>query len=95
MNFFEDGDLEYYFPERLEEAMDAQGLTPSDFEDCNVASASSLNAYIKGKTIPNLRNATKIASFLGVSLDYLCGYEASRIGGTIKNETNGRKAPWL
>ena len=87
-------DIEYYFPERLDEAMSSQGIAPSDFEDLDVVSASSIKSYLDGKTVPNLRTAVKIAEFLNVSLDYLCGFDVMdhRVN---EIKTNSRKAPWL
>lgn len=88
-----ESDIEYYFPERLDEAMSNQGIAPSDFEDLDIVSASSIKSYLDGKTIPNLRTAVKIAEFLGVSLDYLCGFGMKEFHA--KEVIDPRKAPWL
>ena len=87
-------DIEYYFPERLDEVMSSQGIAPSDFEDLDVVSASSIKSYLDGKTVPNLRTAVKIAEFLNVSLDYLCGFDVMN-HRVNEIKTNSRKAPWL
>ena len=94
MKFFEDSDLEYYFPLVLEEEMNLRGLSPSDFEECGVVSASSKKSYLDGDTLPTLRTAAKIASFLSVSLDHLCGFDDIPINTTSHKDIS-RKAPWL
>lgn len=64
--------VEWSFPERLQEAMDDNFLSPEDFEEFDICSASSIQSYLSGKAVPNLRTAAAIAKFLRVSLDSLC-----------------------
>lgn len=71
----EDYGLEKVFGERLFQEMYDQGKMVEDFEEDDICSASVLNSYISGKTLPQLRTAVRIADYLGVGLDYLCGMD--------------------
>lgn len=86
--------FEYYFPRRLEEILNERGFDGKYLEDLGVISQSSIRDYIDGKVFPNLRTAVKLADFLDVSLDYLCGIGED---GPWKCERSdiSRKAPWL
>lgn len=67
--------IDYCFGDRLKEAMDYRGLDGQDFDDLDIVSAASIHEYLEGRRIPNLRTAARMAEFLGVSLDWLCGNE--------------------
>lgn len=69
-------ELEWEFPNRLQEAMVDNFVEATDFEDNDICSESAIKSYIKGTHIPNLRTAHAIAEFLGVSVDWLCGEES-------------------
>lgn len=87
--------FEYYFPRRLEEALTMRGYDEKTLEDLGVISQSSIRSYIQGEVVPNLRTAVKLAEFLDVSLDFLCGEGAdSDIYSEIAMRDE-RKAPWL
>lgn len=74
MRRLEDRELELIFSDRLSEAMMMRGLEEEDFEDDDIASVSSVRYYQKDNSkLPNLRTAVRIANYLGVSLDWLCG----------------------
>lgn len=65
--------IDYCFGDRLKEAMTLKGLEGQDFDDLDIVSAASVHEYLEGRRIPNLRTAARMADFLGVSLDWLCG----------------------
>lgn len=65
--------IDYCFGDRLKEAMALKGLEGQDFDDLDIVSAASVREYLEGRRIPNLRTAARMADFLGVSLDWLCG----------------------
>lgn len=65
--------MEWNFPDRLQDAMTDAMVTAEDFEESDICAASTINSYISGKSVPNLRTAQAIAEFLQVSLDYLVG----------------------
>lgn len=65
--------IDYCFSERLESAMVLRGIDGQDLEDLDIVSSASIQEYLKGHRIPNLRTAARIAEFLDVSLDWLCG----------------------
>lgn len=85
-------ELAVIFGERLENEMTLRGLSPEDFEFAGICSASAIKGHIGFDHAPTLSTAIKIADFLGVSLDYLCGRDGN---GPSANVDNDRKAPWL
>lgn len=85
--------IDYYFGRRLNAALIEHGLTGQDLEDAGVVSASSVKDYIDGEVIPNLRTTCRIADFLGVDLNWLCGYGESE--PSFYNPEGDRRAPWL
>ena len=87
-------DLEYEFPERLQDAMDQTGLSPADFEDCGVCSASSIRAYLEQGRLPNLATAVKIAEFLSVDLSWLCGLVGPSAVIPVRDFDAERRIPW-
>lgn len=64
---------ENIFPRRLKEARKAKGLTIAGLAEATYTSVASMWGYENGKTFPSIDIASKIATVLGVSLDYLAG----------------------
>lgn len=75
----DDYGLERVFGERLADAMEDNGVTVEDMETDDIAVSSVINSYISGNSLPQLRTAVRIATYLNVSLDYLCGLDDSDI----------------
>lgn len=74
----EDLDLEIIFPKRLVEAMQDKGIDETDMEADGILSVSALKEYQRNMTrLPSLRSAVRIATYLEVSLDWLCGLDES------------------
>lgn len=86
--------IDYAFGIRLRQAMDEKGYEPKDFEDFDVVSQSSIKEYLDNGRIPNLRTACRIADFLDVSLDWLCGYDGSDSSNDYIPRQDDRIAPW-
>ena len=86
--------VEYYFPQIFQEAMELRGMQPIDFEDWDLVSQSSVSAYIDGRQIPNLRTIYRIAEFLEVSIDWLCGLGEERSWSDTSMQEQ-LKAPWV
>lgn len=86
--------VSYYFPIRLRQALDAKGYSGKDLEDAGVVSASSIKEYVDGGRLPNLRMACRIADFLDVDLNWLCGFEEEPTYMDILKQDD-RIAPWL
>lgn len=63
------------FPYRLKKARQAKGLTIARLADAALTSVASMWGYENGKTFPSIDIAAKIATTLGVSLDYLAGLD--------------------
>ncbi len=60
--------------ERIQKAMDAKGYTQADLARETGFSTAIISQIVSGKTKdPRFTNVVKIASVLGVSLDYLAG----------------------
>ena len=90
-----DYELEMIFARRLEDAMALKGVDASDIEFAGViGSGSSIKAYIEGDQIPNLRTAVRLAKYLDVSLDYLCGMDEADIWSDTSRQEQ-LIAPWL
>lgn len=94
------------FGNALSVAMTDNGLEPKDFEEFDICSTEAINSYLRFERMPNMRTALKIADFLHVSLDWLCGRDsgAGLYGNTLPinerkkdNERNdiSSTAPWL
>lgn len=86
--------VDYYFRTRLKEALDNKCLTGKDLEDCGVVAQSSIHEYIDCGRLPNLRTACRLAEFLDVSLDWLCGFDEG-IKWSDALLPAQRKAPWV
>ena len=71
----EDKTLERSVSERICQLMDEHGLTEDDFVFDGVCGRSSIRAYIAMEQLPTLRTIYRIAEYLHVTVDYLCGYE--------------------
>lgn len=61
------------FVSRFKEAREKKNITIKALQPLVGASPSAMNGYATGKTLPPLDVASKIATELGVSLDWLCG----------------------
>ena len=72
----EDKALERTFSENLLRAMDEKGLTEDDLVLDGVVGRSSINAYISMTQLPTLRTICRIANYLDVTVDWLCGFDA-------------------
>lgn len=86
--------IDYYFGRRLREAMDSMGLDGKTLEDMGVVSASSVHEYIDCGRIPNLRTACRIAEFLDVTVDWLCGFDEELKWSDAAMQYQ-LKAPWV
>jgi transcriptional regulator with XRE-family HTH domain len=86
----DDYGLEKVFGERLADAMEDNGVTVEDMETDDIAVSSVINSYISGKSLPQLRTAVRIATYLNVSLDYLCGLD----DGDIESIHGLSGVPW-
>lgn len=65
---------EYSLSNRIQKAMDAKGYTQADLARETGFSTAIISQIVSGKTKdPRFTNVVKIASVLGVSLDYLAG----------------------
>ena len=61
------------FAERFKAAREKSGLTLKELKDRIGVSVSALSHYANGANLPPLDVAAKLATELGVSLDWLCG----------------------
>lgn len=87
--------FEAVFARRLEDTLVSKGLDASDVEFAGViGSENSIKAYINGYQIPNLRTAVRLAKYLNVSLDYLCGMDEDDIWFDSDRQKQ-LLAPWL
>ena len=65
---------EYSLSSRIQKAMDAKGYTQADLARETGFSTAIISQIVSGKTKdPRFTNVVKIASVLGVSLEYLAG----------------------
>ena len=66
------------FSDKLKKARELNGLTQTELADKAGVALTTVESYErkKDKKKPNLETALKIAKVLGVSIDWLCGYEA-------------------
>lgn len=75
MRKYDDIYLERTFAERLRTTLDENLMSAEDLEDIGIVSASNIAKYLRGEAIPQLRTAVRIAEYLGVSIDWLCGLQ--------------------
>lgn len=85
--------VDYYFGSRLRQAMLDKGMEAKDLEDCGIISASSIREYVDCGRLPNLRTACRLAEFLDVDLDWLCGFKEEARWSDVDIERQ-LKAPW-
>lgn len=85
--------VDYYFGSRLRQAMLDKGMEAKDLGDCGIISASSIREYVDCGRLPNLRTACRLAEFLDVDLDWLCGFKEEARWSDIDIERQ-LKAPW-
>ena len=87
------GELARTFGDALNAVMLSKGLAPEDFEDLRICSAGQIRSYIRCEHAPSIGSAVKIAEFLNVSLDWMCGLSNDQ---EVANPPMfSRKAPWL
>lgn len=61
------------FPTRLQKLRERKGMNRKALSECCGLSKNVVARYERGERIPDIYDATKIADFFEVSLDYLCG----------------------
>lgn len=61
------------FPERLQRLRERRGMSRRVLSECCGLSKNAVARYERGERMPDIIDATKIADFFEVSLDYLCG----------------------
>lgn len=71
----EDKPLEKCIADNLMRALEDRGLTEDDLVLDGVVGRSSINAYLSMSQLPTLRTAYRIANYLGVTVDWLCGFD--------------------
>lgn len=86
--------VDYYFGKRLDEALKSKGFERKDLEDLDIVSQSSLREYIDCGRLPNLRTACRLAEFLDVDLNWLCGFNEAVKWSEVSMQEQ-LKAPWL
>lgn len=69
------------FSERLKAARTSKHISQADLAKAVGVSAATISSYetVNGAKIPSLDKAEAIADKLGVSLDWLCGYENKEV----------------
>lgn len=63
------------FPTRLQKLRERKGMNRKALSECCGLSKNVVARYERGERTPDIIDATKIADFFEVSLDYLCGRE--------------------
>ena len=61
------------FPERLRELRKKRGLSRKTLAELSGIASNRVSVYERGEHSPTIETAAKLADFLGVSMDYLCG----------------------
>ena len=74
------------FHERLRSVLDERGLTQRKAAADLGIPASTFGGYAQGSTEPEYEMLKKMAAYLGVSTDYLLGYEPEKASGTGYDE---------
>jgi transcriptional regulator with XRE-family HTH domain len=72
-------DIRQIFPSRLKEARTRTGLSQSELAKRCGISQGTMSGFENGSSVPNLEVAADLAETLGVSIDWLCGFEASDV----------------
>lgn len=65
------------FPLRLSEAMGQKRLLQRDLSTMSGITQSAISKYLTGKGLPRTPELIKLATVLGVSMDWLCGVDDS------------------
>ena len=91
-------DLSVIFASRLQEALDNNLMSAEDFGEDFILTPCMIKKYLdpSDSTLPMLYTAARIAEYLDVSLDWLCGMDDNDFNGM--REPKERKcdiAPWL
>ena len=60
---------------RLRDALSAKGYTQQELADLSGVNKASISQYINGSHAPGNISAHKMAKYLGVSAEYLMGFE--------------------
>ena len=66
------------FSDRLKECRKKAGVSQEDAAKCLEIAYSTYRRYEQGGTEPSISEATRMADFFGVSLDYLTGRKDER-----------------
>lgn len=61
------------FSDRLRRLRERCGMNRKALSECCGLSKNTVARYERGERTPDIKDATKIADFFEVSLDYLCG----------------------
>ena len=67
------------FAKRLRATRGEKGISQMNLAEMAGTSTQSMNQYELNRRIPQVNVAAEIAKSLGVSLDYLCGIDSSKI----------------
>jgi RNA polymerase sigma factor (sigma-70 family) len=76
----------------LIEAVNSAGVSIRQLSEATGIKEPTLYGYLRLRTFPNLENASKIAEYLGKSIDYLFSERLKEITQEVKEER--RIAPW-
>ena len=63
------------FPQRLKQARETKGLSQTKLGELTGIPLPCLSKYETEKNLPNTLNLIILAEGLGVSLEWLCGYD--------------------
>lgn len=93
--------IESIFAKRLETAMIDFGVGIEELDLDDICASSMLRRYLKGECMPTLRTAWRIADYLGVTVDWLCGMDSDSNEDDIYDkkqeeffENFDSEAPW-
>lgn len=70
-------DIKPTFSKNLKEIRKKNGITQKNLADSCGVKQSVISSYENGSSTPNLEVAADIAKTLGVSLDWLCGFDGN------------------
>ena len=63
------------FVQRLTSLMEANGVNGYQLSKGTGLASSCISTWKRGKAVPSVEKMASIASFFGVSIDYLTGYD--------------------
>lgn len=95
-------ELSIIFADRLQQALDNNRMGPEDLDDAMIVQGIMVEKYLAGDHLPMLITAARIAEFLDVSLDWLCGMDGNDFDGMDRERVAKKErereleiAPWL